>query len=320
MGVDTVLFVTLHVVEAEAVEAFHHQHSTGDEFRVRARHHELTLIEIGEHRRHIDHVGGFDSEIEFLADRSGEDLDQRRRVGERRHRDTADEERRQPRHDLEILMHEVVHRRSLHLDDDGGAVVKGRAVDLRDRRRCDWLSFEGGKDGFERRSEVGLDDSTNEVKRLSRHLVPAGDKFLHQLGGEDALAAGDDLAQLDVGRTECLGAMAHATREVGPAVTASLASPDQEPGDQRATQDSDNGDRSTDRWHLRRPDQRRQAPGGSGTQCGDVATPGGGGGIEIPRRRVTEHAEFEVGGGTGHVPSVERRHRHANAGRITVRR
>ena len=216
-------------------------------------------------------------------------------------------------------MHEFVNVWSLHLDDDRGAVVEGRAVDLRDRRRCDRLSFEGGKDGFEGRSEVGLDDSTNEVKRLSRHLVATGDEFLHQLGGEDALAAGDDLAQLDVGRTESLGAMAHATREVGPAVAASLASSDQEPGDQRATQDSDDGDRSTDRRYLRWSDQRRQAPGGSGTQGGDVAAPGGGGGIEIPWRRVTEHAEFEVGGGTGHLTSVERRRRHANAGRRGVR-
>ena len=198
--------------------------------------------------------------------------------------------------------------------------MKGRAVDLRDRRRCDWLSFEGGKDGFERRSEVGLDDSTNEVKRLSRHLVPAGDKFLHQLGGEDALAAGDDLAQLDVGRTERLGAVAHATREVGSAVAAPLAPSEYKPGDERATQDSNDGDCSTDRRHLRWPDQRRQSSGGSGTQGGDVTTPGGGGGIKIPWRRIAEHAEFEVGGGTGHVPSVERRHRHANAGRITVRR
>ena len=313
------LFVTLHVVEAEAVETFHHQHSTGDEFRVRARHHELTLIEIGEHRRHIDHVGGFDSEIEFLADRSGEDLDQRRRVGKRRHRDTADEERRQPRHDPEILVHEVVHRRTLHLHDNRGAVVEGRAVDLCDRRCGDRLPFEGGENGFERRSEVGLDDSANEVERLGRHLVTAGDEFLHQLGGEDALAAGDDLAQLDVGRTERLGAVAHATREVGPAVAAPLAPSEYKPGDERATQDSDDGDRSTDRRHLRWPDQRRQSSGGSGTQGGDVAAPGSGGGIEIPRRRIAEHAEFEVGGGTGHASSVERRHRHANAGRRGVR-
>ena len=93
VGVDTVLFVTLHVVEAEAVETFHHQHPAGDEFRVRTRHHKLALIEIGEHRCDIDHVGGFDPKVELLADRAGEHLDQRRRVGERRHRDTPDEER-----------------------------------------------------------------------------------------------------------------------------------------------------------------------------------------------------------------------------------
>ena len=51
---------------------------------------------------------GLEPEVELLDDRLGEELDERRWVGERRDRDPPDEMRGDPRHDAQVLAHEVV--------------------------------------------------------------------------------------------------------------------------------------------------------------------------------------------------------------------
>ena len=58
------------------------------------------------------------------------------------------------------------------------------------------------KTRLERAAEVLLDDAANGVERFRRHLVAAGLELVDQLVGKQTAARGDDLAELDVGRSE----------------------------------------------------------------------------------------------------------------------
>ena len=58
---------------------------------MRARDDDGALVGFSEHVADIEHVGGLEPEIELLDDRLGEQLDERRRVGERGDRDPPDE-------------------------------------------------------------------------------------------------------------------------------------------------------------------------------------------------------------------------------------
>ena len=78
------------VVELEPVEALHHEHPPRDERGMRAGHDVAGLPEVVQHRRDVEHVGGLDPEVELLDDRVGEQLDERRWVRQRGHRDAPD--------------------------------------------------------------------------------------------------------------------------------------------------------------------------------------------------------------------------------------
>ena len=73
-------------------------------------------------------------------------------------------------------------------------------VDLGDRRGGERRPVEAGEDLLERPAEVLLDDGPDGLERLGRHLVAEQPELADQLGGEEALAGGEDLAELDVGR------------------------------------------------------------------------------------------------------------------------
>ena len=81
------------VVEGEARQPLHHEHPARDETGVGAGDDVAPLAELGEHAGDVEHVLGLEAEVELLGDRLGEQLDQRRRVGQRRDRDAPDEER-----------------------------------------------------------------------------------------------------------------------------------------------------------------------------------------------------------------------------------
>ena len=72
----------LDVVEREAVEPLHHQHPPGDELGMGAGHDEGPLVGLGEDAGDVEHVLGLEAEVELLDDGLGEQLDQRRRVGQ----------------------------------------------------------------------------------------------------------------------------------------------------------------------------------------------------------------------------------------------
>ena len=86
------------VVEAEPRDPLHHQHPASHERRVGSRHDVAVLAQLTQHGGDVEHVGRLHAEVELLDDRLGEQLDERRRVGQGGDRDAADEVGREPGH------------------------------------------------------------------------------------------------------------------------------------------------------------------------------------------------------------------------------
>ncbi len=217
LGVDAGVAHSDDIVELEARQPLHHEHPAGHQAGVRAGHDVAPLPELGQHLGDVEHVGRLEPEVQLLDDRLREQLHQRRRVGQRGDRDPSDQVGRQPRHRPQVLAHQRGDLGPLHLDDDRLAGVEGRRVDLGDRRRGQRRAVEPGEGGLEGGAEVGLDHLPHDRERLGRDLVAAALELLDQLGREEALAGGDDLAELDVGRAERLGGEAQPAGEVGTA-------------------------------------------------------------------------------------------------------
>ena len=198
----------LDVLPAVALKAFHHQHPTGDEGRMGPGDDEAPLVEVGEHLGHVQHVLGLKTKVEFLGDRLGEQLDQSWGVGQRRHGDPADEERRQPGHDLEVAVHRGADGGPLHLDDHLLTGEQGGHVHLGDRRRSQRGALEAGEHLLERAAQVGLDHLAHDVEVFGGHLVAQQGELGDEFVGEDAGPRGDDLPELDVGGAEILRGLA----------------------------------------------------------------------------------------------------------------
>ncbi len=66
-------------------------------------------------------------------------------------------------------------------------------------------------------AEVLLDGEAHLVERLGGHLVAALLELSDEFGGEQALAGGDDLAELDVRRAERFSGQSQAARHIGAA-------------------------------------------------------------------------------------------------------
>ena len=77
----------------------------------------------------------------------------------------------------------------------------------------------------QRAAEVLLDHLAHDVKRLGRHLVAAQLELVHELGGEDALARGDDLPQLDVRGPQAFRGHPEPAGDAGPADLRRAGSP-----------------------------------------------------------------------------------------------
>ena len=92
------------VVEREAAQPLHHEDARGDQLGVRARHHHRALVGDREHAGEVEHVLGLEPEVELLDDLLREQLDERRRVGERGDRDPPDQLGRQPRQGTQVVV------------------------------------------------------------------------------------------------------------------------------------------------------------------------------------------------------------------------
>ncbi len=94
--------------------------------------------------------------------------------------------------------------------------AQSRRVDLGDRRGGDGRALELAELLFEGPAQVGFDDAADHGEGLGRHLVATQPELGHELLGEEPLARGEDLSQLDVGGPEALEGPAQTTRQPGP--------------------------------------------------------------------------------------------------------
>ena len=188
--------------------------------------------------------------------------------------------------------------RPLHLDDDLLAGAQRGGVHLGDRGGGERGGVERGEQVLDPAAEVGLDHRADGVERLGRHLVAAQLELADQLLGEQALAAGDDLAELDVRRTEVLGGVAQPAGDVGPAglrrgeaVAPAPRPPRPEGGAQRA----DHGGDAQARGDLRLLGQIGHLGPGRGSQLGGQRQPADLVPFQRPRTVVAERRPVGVG-------------------------
>ena len=233
-GVDAGRLHAGHVVEGEPAQALHDQDPAGDELRMGSGHDHRPLVGGGQHPGDVEHVVGLEAEVELLDDGLGEQLDQRRRVGQRRYRDAADEVGGDPAHGGQIRPHGRGDRGTLHFYHYLLARPEGGGVHLGDRRGGQRGSVEAGEELLERAAQILLHHGPDRLERLRRDPVAEEAELADQFRREDALARGEDLAQLDVGRAQGLErhpqpAGQAGPGQLGPALPAALAAFDQVP-------------------------------------------------------------------------------------------
>ena len=188
-GVDAGGLHAGHVVEGEPAEPLHHQDPAGDELRVGPGHDHRALVGGGQDAGDVEHVVGFEAEVELLDDGLGEQLDQRRRVGQGGDRDPADEVRGDPAHGGQIRPHGGGDRGSLHFDHHLLAGTGGwRRGPGRSTPRPAVRRSKRRKSSSSGRPEIRLDDGPDRLERFGRHPVAEQAELADQFRREEALA------------------------------------------------------------------------------------------------------------------------------------
>ena len=282
------------VVPGEAVEALHDEHPRRDEPGVRPGHDDRALLGRGDDRGDVEHALGLEAEVELLDDRLGEQLDERRWVGEDGDGDPPDEVRREEAHHGEVVLHEGGDLGSLHLDDDFFAGVEAGAVHLGDRGRGDGLGRELAEHLLEGAAEIGLDALAHGCEGLSRDPVAQQLELADELGREDPLARGEDLAELDVGRTEPLEREAESARQPGPRFRCLLAPVGQVPAGDRPAEDRRHPHDPAPRREPVPPDETRYGRTGFGAHEIEADPPRQVLGLDEPGRMVRERPDRQV--------------------------
>ena len=295
VGVDPAGVHRLDIVEVVAVETFHDEHASGHERGMRTGDHVAALTEVHEAAGHVEHVLRLEAEVELLGDGLGEQLDQRRRIGECGERQSTHEERGQPRHDLQVLRDHLGHGGALHLHHHPLAGVQRRGVHLGDRSRRQRGALELGEEILERAPQLALDGGAHGVERFGGHLVATLLELVDEFLGEEALTRGDDLGQLDVGRAEMLDGDAQTARQIGAALR--LAPGLQVPEPDRGAEMTHDGEGSRTARQPTRGDERGQIVGGEPPDVSDMGPPWHLLGHHDPLRRVGERTDGEVGDG-----------------------
>ena len=306
LGVDAGFFHADHVVEVEPLQSLHDQHPTRGQRGMRPRNDVARLAQLAEHAGDIDHVGGLHAEVQFFHDGFGEQFHQRRWVRQRGDRDAADQVRRQPSHDAQVLAHEQGDAGSLDFHDHLLARSQCGRVHLSDGRRRQGRGIEPREHVVETAAQVGLNHGTNIVEGLGRYLIATQLELGHELGREQAFATGDDLAEFDVRRPQTLGCPAQPFRDLGPAglgrgvSTSTLA---RQPRQNRTAEDRDHRhDSSTWRDPSRLGEMRNLGPRRAAQALGQRQPPDVRP-FEHPRCFVGEGAPLAIGGpgGAGRV-------------------
>ena len=166
----------------------------------------------GEVPREAVGVVGLDDEVELARDRLVELLHERDGRVDAGLRHGALERGREQVQDLEVAGDGIGHPGTLHLDDDVDPPVGGREdglVHLADRRGRERRLVDALVDVRDAGAEARLDDVLDRFESDPGDLVLELLQLEDERLGEDVLARGEDLAELDEGRAEVLEHEAH---------------------------------------------------------------------------------------------------------------
>ncbi len=179
-------------------------------------HDHEPLTGTGEHLGDVEHVLGLEAEVEFLDDGLGEQLDQRRRIGQCGDRDATHQQGRDPRHGRDVRA--GPWRRRSGAGPSPPPVRRSAAWprDLGDGRRCDGGAVERGEDLARGRPRSSSSVRRTVAKGSGGDPVAKQPEFLDQLLGKDPLAGRDDLSELDVGRAQPLECGSQPSGQPGP--------------------------------------------------------------------------------------------------------
>ncbi len=292
MGVHSRLLHTDDVVEVEASQPLHHQHPFRHVIGVGSGNHEALLIQFHEHLGHVEHVGRLQPEVQLLHDGLGEQLDQRRGVGQGRHRDPPDQERGDPTQHSKVLADEGVDPRPLDLDHHLLAGPQHCGMDLGDGCRGQRHTVEGLEHLMHRPAQFGFHHLDHLLEIDGGDLIAALLALRHQLGRKHTLAGTDDLGQLDVGRAEPFGGQPDSSGKAGPG---SRGAPiPQVPETESPAEDGDDRQGSAGRWYSGRPGEMGKLPGLLATEDLHHSIPRELVRGQAPRRVVGERPEMQV--------------------------
>ena len=167
---------------------------------------------------------------------------------------------------------------------------------LRDRRGRDRGAVEALEHVVERAAEVELHDPAHDVERLGRHAVAQQLELGDQLLGEEAFAARDDLAELDVGRAERREGVAEPARQPAPPGFLPAALVDQVPAAERDPDPADDAEQPADRRQRAGLQPGRELIAGLRAPAIDVGPPRHRLGLDDPRPVIAERPDREIGG------------------------
>ena len=291
-GVDPRGVHALGVVESEAGEPFHHEDASGHQARMRTRHDGLADADLRQHGRNVEHVLGFQAEVELLHDRLREELHQRRRIREGGDRDAPDHAR--PSH--------ARARRSscTRRATDGRCTLTTTDSPVTSVAACTCAidaaaSGSGEKDAKTWSSGRPRSDSTMARTARNGSAGTWSRSFLNSptsSSGKEPVTAGDDLTELDVGGAEPLEALAESGRDpgTGPFGAALTEIPDAEGPSDRA----DDPKPPPQRRKSRRCGQPAQTGPGPRPYAVQPTPPGQIVEIDDPGWRVAEGAERKI--------------------------
>ena len=262
-------------------------------------HDQGPLLRLGQDAGDVEHVLGLEAEVELLDDGLGEELDQGGGVGQRRHRDASHQSGGDPAHGGQVAADQGGHLGALDLDDHGLARLQGGRVDLGDRGRRHRCALEAGEDLLQGSAQVLLHGGPHDLVALGRDLVAQEPELADQLLGEDPLAGGENLAELDVGGPEAFEGPPQPAGEPGPGCGRALAPVQEVPAPHGHGQPGAHQGHPASGREPAATDQAGDLGPGGGPDGAQAGPPAQLVGLHQPGRVLGEGAQGQIGRGLG---------------------
>ena len=152
----------------KAVQALHDEHPAGDQRGVGSGHDDGALVGVGQDVGDVEHVLGFEPEVELLDDGLGEQVDQGRRVGQRGDGNAADEHGRDQRHGGDVGRTSDATRRRWTLTTTRSPVLSVAECTWAMEAEAIGVRSKETNTSAQRPSQVLLDRAPDHRERLGR--------------------------------------------------------------------------------------------------------------------------------------------------------